>query len=128
VLDLTCDYSRADCCLSKTDDRCGQTRLMLMVQADHKRPLFSLLDYHRATLSVLAALAAGKNRENQGKIGTLLPLSTITSNILYADVSPEGLPEPRLRSGLNIYRPYSYIRRPPIISIVQLKCPARNIS
>ena len=103
VLDLTCDYSRADCRLSKADDRYGQTRLMLMVQADHKRSPFSLLDYHRATLSVLAMLAAGKNAENQGKIGTLLPLSTIISNILYADVSAEGLPDPRLRSGLGIH-------------------------
>jgi hypothetical protein len=99
VLDLSCDYSTADCRLSKRDERYGKTRLQLMADGDHKRAVFSLLDYHSATVTLLASLAGGKNAENQGKILSLLPFSAVTGNILYADLSAEGHSDPRVRSG-----------------------------
>ena len=102
VLDLTCDYSQPDCRLSKNDERFGMTRIDLMAEADHKRAVFSLLQYHKATLSMLAMLAAGKNAENQGKICGLVPFATITDNILYVDLRVDGRSEPRLRPGMTL--------------------------
>ena len=99
VLDLSCDYSTSDCRLSKSDERYGKTRLQLMADGDHKRSMFSLLDYHNATLTLLALTAAGKNVTSQGKISSLLPFSTCTDNILYADLSAEGNSESPVRSG-----------------------------
>jgi hypothetical protein len=60
VIDLECDYSAADCSLSKNDERYGKTRVDLIADKDHQRPVFSLLKYHKATLRVLSMCATGK--------------------------------------------------------------------
>ena len=90
VIDLTCDYSIAGCSLSKNDERFGKRRIDLITDDDHKRPVFSLLKYHQATLNVLSMCCMGKNAENQSKVLSLLTFATIVRNILYTDVRPDG--------------------------------------
>ena len=98
VLDLTCDYSVPTCRLSKADARYGKTRLELILDNDHTRPVFSLLQYHRATLSILSMVAAGKNAENMGKLCGMIPFKIILKNILYTNVHADGRVETKARS------------------------------
>ena len=89
VLDLTCDYTRSKF-LSIRDARYGMTRLDLLRADDHKRPVFSLLKYHSATLKTLAMCAFGRNAENQMKIAMEVGINTIIENILDVDLKQDG--------------------------------------
>jgi len=89
VLDLTCDYTRSKF-LSPRDERYGMTRLDLLRADDHKRPIFSLLKYHSATLKTLAMCAFGRNVVNQMKIATEVKIGTILDNILNVDLRHDG--------------------------------------
>jgi len=92
VLDLTCDY-RSSPYLSKSDERYGKTRIDLLLENDHKRAIFSLLQYHVATLKTLCASAFGKNTENINKIGDFIPFSMAVNSILDVDVRENGVRE-----------------------------------
>jgi len=45
LLDLDCDYTNSRW-LSYKHSRYGKTRLFLLIEDDHQRPLFSLIRYH----------------------------------------------------------------------------------
>ena len=90
VIDLTCDYSHPACCLSKNDARYGKSRLELIVDKDHQRPIYSLIKYHKASVNLLALCASGKNAQNQGKVGALIPFSDMVKNALFTDVGTGG--------------------------------------
>lgn len=75
ILDLDCDYKNSSH-LSASDERNGLSRLDLMAQNDHKRPIYSLLKYHTACVDLLAAASAGKNPDVSIVYVVLLNLRT----------------------------------------------------
>ena len=92
VLDLTCDY-RVSLWIRYDDERYGKTRLQLMIDMDHKRPVFSLLRYHVVTLQVLAKTAMGKNSQNQSRLISLMPIHRLLHNLLDLDRHHDGTRE-----------------------------------
>ena len=85
VLDLTCDYSKSKF-LSESDDRYGKTRIELLLENDHRRPVFSLLKYHVECLKTLAMCAAGRSAENIIKIAGIVPFSLALDSFLDVDL------------------------------------------
>ena len=89
LLDLDCDYTNSRW-LSCKDSRYGKTRLALLLENDHQRPLFSLIRYHVCSLRILATCAQGVHSENQNKIASQILISVVVDNILDLDVLPNG--------------------------------------
>jgi len=92
VLDLTCDYRNTQY-LSRADPRYGKTRIDLLLQNDHKRPVFSLIKYHCAAVRLLAACAFGRHEENQARIMNLISIDEVVNNILDIDLHGNGVQE-----------------------------------
>jgi hypothetical protein len=95
ILDLTCNYKESQY-LSKTDTRYGKTRIELLLENEHQRPLASLLNYHVATLRTLASCCFGKNADNIHKLASVISFSTAVDNILDMDKRDDGTPEPNI--------------------------------
>jgi hypothetical protein len=57
-----------------------------------------LLNYHIATLHLLAKCAFGKNIENQNKILNMVNLEQILENVLDLDLGPDGQPDKRVNA------------------------------
>ena len=97
VLDLTCDYSKSKY-LSESDDRYGKTRIELLLENEHRRPVFSLLKYHVECLKTLAMCAAGRSAENIIKIAGIVPFSLALDCFLDVDLplDAHGVREQRI--------------------------------
>jgi hypothetical protein len=95
ILDLTCDYRNTQF-LPRADIRYGMTRIDLLLANDHKRPIFSLVKYHCATLKTLAGCAFGRHQKNQGQIRGLLSVQEVVDNILDIDLKENGERENRI--------------------------------
>ena len=90
LIDLDCDYSVEGARLSKSDERAGKKRLDLLLAADHKRKVASLLKYHYVSVDLLAKCCEGKNPANKAKVATLIPLDVMLDNVLYCHLTDGG--------------------------------------
>jgi len=69
-----------------------------LIENDHHKDPFSLLNYHIATLQLLAKCAFGQNIENQNKILNMVNLEQILENVLDLDLGPDGQPDKRVNA------------------------------
>ena len=88
VMDLECDY-RSSTQLAASDQRNGLSRLDLMAQNEHKRDIFSLLQYHVRYVELLAAATLGKNPDAKAKVAASVPLDHMLACILDLDLEPD---------------------------------------
>jgi hypothetical protein len=95
ILDLTCNYKESQY-ITKTDTRYGKTRIELLLENEHQRVQTSLLNYHVATLRILANCCFGKNADNIHKLASVISFSIAVDNILDMDKRDDGTPEPNI--------------------------------
>lgn len=92
IVDLSCDYRNSEY-LSKADTRYGKTRIDLLLDDEHRLPVFSLLNYHVTTLRTLANCCFGKNAENINKVASVVPFPIAVDNILDLNLRDDGMLE-----------------------------------